>query len=75
MLNNFLKACKHSQKKLLRGSHYGKNPSDFHWCKTCGALQIIDLSGWFSSNQKERRNIYGEWELPTKIRKLMESEK
>jgi len=71
MLNNIKKECKHSQKKKLRGGFR----EDFHWCKTCGALQVIDTSGWSSTNPKERRTIYGEWELPGKIRKLAESEK
>ena len=73
MLNNFLKACKHSQKKKLRGNVY--HHEDFHWCKTCGALQIIDSSAWCSPNPKERRTIYGEWELPRNIRRLLESSK
>jgi len=60
MPNNIKKDCKHS-KRISLGLGY---PESFRWCRSCGALQRIDDSGWISSNAKERRSIYGEWELP-----------
>lgn len=72
-MNRNPKDCKHSQKKKLRGNVY--HSEDFYWCKTCGALQIIDSSKWRSPDPKERRTIYGEWELPRNISKLLESSK